>query len=78
MSISAIAARMEKARDRYGPYTSSHEGYGVIAEEMAELLTAIRSNDMNAIYREACDVAAAAAKLAMDCGNTAFQDRSRK
>lgn len=47
-----------KAMERGLP-VSSHEGYGLIAEEVAELLDAIRSNDHKAILTEAVQVAAA-------------------
>lgn len=62
--------------DKFGPYTSSHEAYGVIAEEVAELLDAIRGNDMDAIRKEAIQVAAVAYKLACDVDDPDFRGRS--
>lgn len=52
-----------KAVER-GLFTSSHEGYGIIAEEVAELLDAIRMNDSQAIVREAVQVGASGLILA--------------
>lgn len=42
-----------------GLFASAHEGFGVIAEEVAELLEAIRSNDIKRIRAEAVQVSAA-------------------
>lgn len=47
-----------------GLFTSPHEGYGIIAEEVAELLDAIRSNQVSHILAEAIQVAAAGLVLA--------------
>jgi len=52
-----------KALER-GLFTSSHEGYGIIAEEVAELLDAIRNNDAKEIVREAIQVGASGMLLA--------------
>lgn len=71
-----VKAREQAARTKYGCYTSTHEAYGVLAEEVAELLDAIRSNRPDAVRREAIDVAACALKLAVDCTDTLFQTRS--
>jgi NTP pyrophosphatase (non-canonical NTP hydrolase) len=55
---------INRASARFGPFKSSHEGYGVLAEEVAELLDAIRANDAPSIIREAIQVAAVAMRLA--------------
>jgi NTP pyrophosphatase (non-canonical NTP hydrolase) len=59
-----LQAEIARADARYGPFRSSHEGYGVLAEEVAELLDAIRANDAPSIVREATQVAAVAMRLA--------------
>lgn len=59
----AIQDEANAARDKYGDYTSTHEAYGVLAEEVAELLDAIRSNKRWSIQREAMQVAAVAMRL---------------
>jgi NTP pyrophosphatase (non-canonical NTP hydrolase) len=68
MTQEEILERIEKektdAHDRYGEFTSAHEGYGVLAEEMAELLDAIRSNTDVVVQIEACQVAAVATRIA--------------
>ena len=73
-----IESRIKYARRRYGAYTSSHEALGVITEEYHELLQAIRSNNIQDIFEEACERAACATKLARDCGGKAFKARSIK
>lgn len=80
-NLQEIAAEADRAEERYGPFRSTHEGYGVIAEEVAELLDAIRENGPKAIRREALQVAAVALRIAEQCdamvGLTAeFSDRS--
>ena len=59
-----IADEMREAHEKYGPFTSAHEGYGVLAEEMVELLEAVHANEAPAVQREACQVAAVAWRLA--------------
>lgn len=57
-----LEGRVNLAMLKHGdaPFASPHEAYGVLAEEMAELLEAIKSNDVMAIERECIDVAVAA------------------
>ena len=60
-----------KAREKYGPFASMHEAYGVLAEEVAELFDAVRlrqDNDQRLlmIEREALDVAAVALRIAAE------------
>lgn len=68
----------ERAQDKYGDFSSMHEAYGVLAEEVAELFDAVRmrqDNDLKLsshssegralnIQREALDVAAVALRIA--------------
>lgn len=56
-----------QATQEHGPFHSPHEGYGILAEEMAELLDALRANDLQQIRAEAIQVAAMAARLVLDC-----------
>ena len=50
---------------KYGQFTSTHEAYGVLAEEVAELLDEIRANNRDGVINEAIDVAAVATRLAI-------------
>lgn len=43
-----------------GAASSPHETYGLLAEEMAELLDALRKNDVSGFYDELMDIAVAA------------------
>ena len=60
-----LAREIVEADARYGPFRSSHEGLGVLVEEMDELRAAIHANDLDAVQREACQVAAVAMRLAI-------------
>ena len=68
MNASEVDARVQNeidcATEKYGAFASAHEGYGVLAEEMSELLDAIRSNTDVVVQIEACQVAAVAWHLA--------------
>ena len=76
--IGAVRSECEKAGARYGEFHSTHEGLGVLAEEIDELMEAIRSNRRFPIQREAIQVAAVAIRLAdaLEIGDPAFLDRS--
>ena len=70
-------AEAERAHRRYGLFNSSHEGFGVLTEEVMELLHAIHGNDLEAMRREAIQVAAVALRLAAHCRDHAeFAERS--
>lgn len=62
MAIALVAQRMEQKMKQYGERTfiSSHEIYGIMAEEMAEYLDAVRNGNQHAIKDELIDIAVAA------------------
>ena len=72
----SIHEEVIRADDRYGPFRSAHEGFGVLAEEVAELLGAIRSNDGARITAEAVQVSAVAARIATSMLNRETRARS--
>ena len=61
-AIEKFRERVTTAFEKHGSqcFASAHEGYGVIAEEVAELLDAIRANDPEEIKKESMDVAVSA------------------
>ena len=59
-----VVRRITAAERTYGPPASAHEMLGVIAEEYAELIEAIRSGKMGSVQWEAMDLAAACLRLA--------------
>ena len=70
--LESIEAEANAAQESYGDFASMHEGYGVLAEEVAELLEAIRlkagdPKRAGQIRREAIQVAAVAARMAEQC-----------
>ena len=58
---------IKRAESRYGEFRSTHEAFGVLSEEVNELLEAIRSNVLNDIDEEAMQVAAVAFRLVKAC-----------
>jgi hypothetical protein len=75
MSLADLEKRVRdevlEADLRYGPFTSTHEGFGVLSEEVAELLDAIRANNAGQIELEAIQVSAVALRIAW---STSFPD----
>lgn len=77
-----ILAEVRRAGEKYGNLHSTHEGYGVLVEEVDELLDEIRLNNARTIRREAIQVSAVAMRLAemcdmvLDGGNREFSKRS--
>ncbi len=59
-----VFVEMDAAAARYGPPASAAESYGVLAEEVAEVLDAIRTRNLAAVKAEAIQVAATALRLA--------------
>lgn len=74
--LAHLDAEATLADEGYGPFTSSHEGLGVLLEEVAELQDAIRSNVDVAIACEALQVAAVALRIAEGMGQPATRQRS--
>ena len=73
----AVIDEAQTAQERYGDFSSTHEAYGVLAEEVAELLEAVRSNDLLKIGHEARQVAAVALRLSEHCGRAPEPFRKR-
>lgn len=75
--VGQIEDEATRAQQRYGDFASSHEALGVLMEEVMELTEAVRANDLEALRREAIQVAAVALRLAAHCrGYVAFAARS--
>lgn len=74
--MAEVWAEMDRADSRFGDFRSSHEGLGVLIEEMDELRQAVRANAVESIRDEAIQVAAVAIRLARACRTQAFRERS--
>lgn len=76
--LKAVIDESESSAAKYGDFVSAHEAYGVLAEEVAELLDAMRSNKRFSVQREAIQVAAVAMRLAqqLECAGDDFLVRS--
>lgn len=66
-----IHSRLMAADSTYGRPASAHEMLGVIAEEYAELIEAVRSGKSGGVEWEALDLAAACIRLAYACEDAA-------
>ena len=65
-ALDGMLAEARGAYQKWGAYRSEHEAYGVLAEEMKELLDAIHANDHAAGRREALQIAAVAFRYALE------------
>jgi hypothetical protein len=45
-SLNLVLDEAVNAENRYGDFKSTHEAYGVLAEEVSELLVALRLSEM--------------------------------
>jgi NTP pyrophosphatase (non-canonical NTP hydrolase) len=65
--MEAILDECMEAAEKYGSFASTHEAFGVLAEEVMELLHAIRKNNVEAIIHEATQVASVCIRLIEQC-----------
>lgn len=65
-TLAAIREEAAESRAKYGPYRSVAEAYGVLSEEMYELLVAMHANDDKQARAEALQIAAVAYRFARD------------
>lgn len=75
----AAIAEALRASQNWPPFNSAHEGYGVLLEEVDELWAHVKTNqkrrDIEAMKKEAIQVAAMALRFAIDICN---EERGRK
>jgi len=71
-----IASEAESADQKYGPFRSTHEGLGVLMEEVHELIEAIRLNSPDHVRNEAIQVSAVAYRIAQSLDHEETRARS--
>lgn len=68
--VSDVLAELDKATKNWPPFNSAHEGYAVLAEEVDELWSHVKTNqkrrDLQAMRKEAVQVAAMAMRFALE------------
>ncbi len=69
-AVSAIIEELQRSTDKYGPFKSTHEAYGVLREEVDELWDACKANKLFEMEAEAIQVAAMALRLIIDARRT--------
>ena len=62
----AILTELATSTTRYGTFKSTHEGAGVLMEEVDEMWDAIKANDIASARKEAIQVAAMAMRFVID------------
>ena len=73
-----VVEQIDQAERRYGDFTSTHEGLGVLIEELRELEDAIRANATESVRLEAIQIAAVATRLAYAMSAETTRRRSVK
>ena len=65
--IAQVHAELVRAQTKHPtPMRSTHEGYGILLEEVDEMFDAIKGNDLTAARKEAVQVAAMAVRFLVD------------
>lgn len=68
--LSAVAAELVRAREKFGPLHTAHEGYAVILEEVDELWEMVKlkqsTRSRSAMLRELVQIAAMCERTAED------------
>jgi spore coat protein CotH len=67
--IDSVAREYCKAAERYSDFSSAHEGYAIILEELDELWTAVKESNVKEATKEAVQVAAMAVRFIIDSKN---------
>ncbi len=79
VALNDIFDEVESATSSWPPFNSCHEGFAVLLEEVDELKEHVRTNqkrrDMDAMRKEAIQVAAMAVRFAIELCN---EERGRK
>lgn len=69
--IREVLSELDRAREKFKPYNSSHEGYAVIKEELDELWHEVKNNKHKDAhdfqYKEAKQVAVTAIRFMFMC-----------
>jgi hypothetical protein len=61
-----VGEEVLRAEAKFAPFNSAHEGYAVIAEELDELWSAVKTDDRAQARAEAVQVAAMAVRFLRD------------
>jgi len=61
-----VKAELNSATEKFGPFNSTHEAYGVMKEEFDEFWDAIKKNDITEAKEESIQIAAMAIRFLID------------
>lgn len=80
-TLRAVSDEVQRAQSIYGAFTSGHEGYAVLLEEMDELKDEVwkspKKRNYPAMRKEAIQVAAMAIRLVMEIADPQVVDEYR-
>jgi hypothetical protein len=67
-AIAQVLREYTKITNRFAPFNSTHEAYGVLAEEVDELWDEVKANNTPRMVEEAIQVAAVALRIVAEFG----------
>jgi len=80
-ALRMVSDEVERSQSIYGGFTSAHEGYAVLLEELDELKDEVwkspKKRDYDRMMREACQVAAMAVRLIVEIAEPQIVDEYR-
>jgi hypothetical protein len=68
-AINLVVEEYYRARKKFAPFNSGHEGYAVILEELEELWTEIKADNKPKAHKEAIQLAAMALAYVIEVKN---------
>ena len=66
IAVILVLQQLRRAQNKFGAFTSPHEGYAVIKEELDELWDDVKRNNIEDACHEAAEVAACAIRFIID------------
>lgn len=80
-ALRAVSDEVLRAQSIYGAFTSAHEGYAVLLEEVDELKAEVwkgpHERDYDAMRKEACQIAAMAVRIMIEIAEPRVVDEYR-
>lgn len=68
--LDAVCKELYTSTEKYGPFKTTHEAFGVLREEVDEFWDACKANDLTEMEKEAIQVAAMALRFIIDARRT--------
>lgn len=71
-AVAAVTREVTRQEDKFQPFHSKHEMYGVLSEEVYELLQALHANQHEQFMKEAKQCAAVCIRFLEECTDVGY------